>query len=139
MLQEIKANAAEYEKEFNQQTKQFQSLKDQLQEAQQTIQRKDEDLQYKDMEIIRIKVLSGKSEQALQAQIAQLTKKLKIADKRTFASKVKELQEQLKMANADIRYLRSQLKQLGGGPQKDPLRPCCAPSASPCRISARFW
>jgi hypothetical protein len=110
-LLQIKANAAEYAKEFKEQTQEFQSLKDQLLDAQAAIAHKDEDLKYKDMALTRLKVISRGLTQRIDAAEKNLMSK-------THGYKVEDLQMQLKRDNARIKDLQAQLNQLRA-PSKD--------------------
>ena len=125
LLDQIKANADEYVKEFKEQTREFQSLKDQLVDAQQALERKDEDLKYKDMALTRSKDLSKASESDLKAQVMALTNKIDVEEKqfnrKTHENRVQALQAQLKSANSQIKDLQAQLNHLRGPSSKDPL------------------
>jgi hypothetical protein len=96
MLAQVKADADEYERKYKEQSREFQSLKDQLQEAYDEISRKNEDLKYKNMEIIRLKERSPMS---------------KIPESK-LESKGEDLQAQLMIADAQIKDLKAQLKEL---------------------------
>ncbi|MDE2009430.1 MAG: hypothetical protein KGJ09_05045 [Candidatus Omnitrophica bacterium] len=97
MLAEIKAHAAEYEKDFEEQSAGFQTLKAQLQEALLEIHHKNEDLKYDGMAIARLKSVLDK------------------ADK----SKAGRLQEQLMNAEQNIRDLQAQVDRLESSSRND--------------------
>ncbi len=104
LVARIKANADEYERKYKEQSKEFQSLKVQLQDALDEISRKDEDLKYKNMEIIRLKERSpmGKT--------------------KAHENKGEGLQEQLDIANRQIRDLQDKLGQLSVLSKDDVIR-----------------
>jgi len=126
MLSQIKANADEYQKQFNEQTKEFQSLKDQLADAQEDIQRKDEDLKYKDMAITRLKNMSRASGGDLKDQVVVLTQRLEAVEKKlrakTHANKVDALEAKLEDADLEIKNLHKQLDELKSPFKSNPLQ-----------------
>ena len=136
MLLQIKANAAEYEKQFKDQTSQFESLKMQLQDALNRVDHKTEDLKYKNLELIRFKEQAKSKEADLQDQVGVLSWKLDAANKKLNAkgvvinktvvvdggNKAEALQAQLDQANLQIKDLQNQLDALKGSMTEDRLR-----------------
>jgi len=101
-LLQAKANAEEYERKYKEQSREFESLKGQLQDAYDEINRKNEDLKYKNLEILRIKERSPASN--------------------THENKGENLQEQLDIANGQIKNLQNKLNQLSAISKDDVIR-----------------
>lgn len=103
---------------------QIQGLKDKLRDAQDQIDRKSEDLKYKDMAIARLKERAPVNNKGdLQVQVAVLTQKLDADEKKLQGKphdKAEVLQEQLEIANEQIRGLRKQLDQFESFYRVDP-------------------
>jgi chromosome segregation ATPase len=102
MLSLAKANALEYERKYKEQSKEFQSLKAQLQDAYDEISRKNEDLKYKEMEVIRLKERSPLN--------------------KTIESKGGDLQEQLRIADLQIKDLQGKLNKFSAYSKDDVIR-----------------
>jgi len=100
---QLKANAAEYMKEYKKQFKEFQSLTDQLLDARQEIDRRDEDLKYKDLEVARLKTFVPKERKS-----------------KSHGDKLNGLRLQLMKADAQIKSLRSEVNQLESLSKSDP-------------------
>jgi hypothetical protein len=136
MLLSIKANADEYAKQFNEQSREFQSLKEQFEDAQEDIQRKDEDFKYKQMELIRFKEQTAIKEGDLEDQIKALSHKThqpykaqpKLSIQKMFfhgendKQKVEILEDQLRGAQKQIDGLETELNQFQRGPAGDKLK-----------------
>ncbi len=80
-IAQIKANAAEYQKEYKAQSMEFQSLKDQLKEAYAKLDERNDDLKYKKLELVRFKEQTAVKEGNMMDQVKALTAKLKTAEK----------------------------------------------------------